>query len=487
MPRRPGDINRGTCLPRLPGEARWDRVRASDAARPEGWCVGVGVCELQEFVRTRGPTMGQTRISRRTFMGRTAAATAVFNIVPRHVLGGPGHTPPSDVITRGVIGTGGRGTGAFVKANEEGKTPVVLAVCDVDKDRVDRALKKTERACEGYTDFRRVLERKDIDTVCIATPPHWHSLISIAAAQAGKDILCEKPLTCFIGEGQAVIRTVEKYGRILQIGTYGRFHSYRGYGPSKELRKLVTSGLLGSPVKVRVSRAHGFNWKVKQWSGRPFLETQAVPDELDYDMWLGPAPFKPYHRHRTHGSFRGYWDYDGGGLADMGQHYLDPVQYLLEKDDTSPVEIEAVAPYPPHPEACGKWGRVDMTYADGCKIILETNACGPPTTSGHPCIEGPKGKVFRGFKTDPTDLKDALAALPDPPRQISDFNESIVTRNKFGLNEVNGNRSNLLVHLANCAIRTGRKLKFDPVKQRFIGDEEANRLADQPMRAPWHL
>jgi len=319
--------------------------------------------------------------------------------------------------------------------------------------------------------------------VSTATPPHWHALVSILAMQAGKDVLSEKPMTRFIAEGRAVVNTAKRYGRVFQLGTGGRFSAARS-SRSRLTHKIMRSGLLKQCKGVWIKRG-GF--KVKQWSGAVNLKPQPVPPGLDWDLYCGPSPLRPYHPMRFGGTHRCWWDYDGGGLADMGQHYLDPVQYILEKDDTSPVEIEAVAPWPPHPDACGKWGRVDLTYADGCKIILETDACGPPTTKGRPYIEGPKGKIYKGFKTDPPDLKDALAALPDPPRQISDFNESIVTRNKFGLNEVNGHRSNMLVHLANCAIRTGRKLRFDPVAMRFIGDDEANRLADQPMRAPWHL
>jgi predicted dehydrogenase len=223
------------------------------------------------------------------------------------------------------------------------------------------------------------------------------------------------------------------------------------------------------------------------WSGRTRLEPQPVPPAFDYDFWLGPAPFKPYHPHRTHESFRGYWDYDGGGLADMGQHYLDPVQYLLGKDDTSPVEVEAWAPWPPHDDAVGIWGRIEMKYDDGCRLILESGDWGENQTEGRPYLEGPKGKIYKGFRTDPPDLLDALPTLPQPPPQIWEFSESVRTRRKFGLNESNGHRSNLLVHLANAAIRTGRKLRFDPAAERFVGDDGANRLVDQPMRAPWHL
>ena len=425
-------------------------------------------------------------ISRRKFLGGSLTAAAAFAIVPRRALGA-GETAPSDTINHAVIGTGGMGNGhiGYVLRDKKAK---LLAVCDVDKKRLARAQKRGGEGCTAYGDFRQVLDRGDINVVHVPTPPHWHALISIAAAQAGCDIWCEKPMTRTIGEGQHVIDAVQANGRIFRLNTwfrlYGRFY---GMGsPVKPLKKLIQNRMLGWPLTVVVAGWTGFNWKL-YWSGKTDAKPQPVPPELDYNMWLGPAPVKPYFPHRVHGSFRGYWDYDGGGLADMGQHYLDPVQYLLEKDNTSPIEIQARAPWPAHPDACGKWGQVEMTYADGCKIILETNEWGKPTTLDRPYIEGPKGKIYRGFRTDPVDLKDALDSLPDPEPQLSDFNQAIITRQKFGLNEVNGNRSNMLVHLANCAIRTGRKLRFDPVAQRFIGDEEANRLVDQPMRAPWHL
>jgi predicted dehydrogenase len=359
----------------------------------------------------------------------------------------------------------------------------------VDREHLEAAVKKGGEGTTGYTDFRDLLDRGDIDVVHIATPPHWHALMSVAAAEAGCDIWCEKPLSRTIGEGKHVIAAVQRNGRMFRLNTWFRLYGqFYGLGATvKPLKQLVASRALGWPLTVRVSRFTGFDWKVKMWSGRTDLDARPVPASFNYDLWLGPAPYKPYHPHRTHGTFRGYWDYDGGGLADMGQHYLDPVQYILEKDDTSPVEIEAEAPWPVHPDAVGIWGRVTMRYEDGCKIILESGDWGKNETEGQPYIEGSKGKVYQGFKTDPPELAENVASLPEPQPQISDFNVSVKTRQKFGLNEVNGNRSNLLVHLANAAIRTGRKLRFDPVAQRFVGDEEANRLVDQPMRAPWHL
>jgi predicted dehydrogenase len=430
--------------------------------------------------------MSRKRISRRKFLTKSAQAAAVFSIVPRHVLGGPGYTPPSETLTRAVIGTGGMGLGGHVTVNAEGQPPVTLAVCDVDKDHLARAVKKAARSCEGYSDWRRVLDRKDIDTIHIATPPHWHALIGIAAAQAGFDIMEEKPFTRTIQEGKVYRETVQRYGRILQINTHWRFGNYYRYGASKMLKKLVNSGLLGGPLTVRVGRAQGFNWKIKSWSGKFNLQPQAVPGVLDYDTWLGPAPVKPYHPHRVHQSFRGYWDYDGGGLSDMGQHYLDPVQYILGKDDTSPSEVSAVAPWPSHPDAVTLWESVTLKYDDGDTIILRSGEWGEPEPKGEPFIEGPKGKVFDNYRTDPPGLFDELAGVPDPDPLIN-FETAVRTRQKAGGNESVSHRSCTLVNLATHAIRTGRVLKYDPVKEEFIGDEQANRLVSQPMRSPWHL
>ena len=427
-------------------------------------------------------------ITRRSFIKGTLAAAGGFFIVPRHVLGGPGQTPPSEMITHAIIGVGSMGLGHinYVKEDPQGK---LLAVCDLDEHRLAAGLEKAGPPCKGYKDFRDVLDRNDIDVLHNVTPPHWHTLINVAAAQAGCDVWSEKPMTRTIAEGQHVIDAVKKNKRMFRLNTWFRFRD-KFYGLDcevKSIKKLVSNGLLGWPLTVRVSPSTGFPWKASMWTGRTDLKPQPVPSYFDYNMWLGPAPVKPYHRHRTHWTFRGYWDYDGGGLADMGQHYLDPVQYILDKDDTSPVEIQASAPWPVHPDAAGLWGRVEFRYADDCRIILDSGEWGQDTTAGKPYIEGPTGKIYKGFVTDPPDLKDALPTLGEPEPMVGDFNVSVRTRAKFALNEANGNRSNLLVHLANAAIRTGRKLQFDPVSQRFTGDEQANRLADQPMRSPWHF
>ena len=280
-----------------------------------------------------------------------------------------------------------------------------------------------------------------------------------------------------------MVEAVQKNGRMFRLNTWFRFKDqFYGLGTTvKPLKKLVDSGALGWPLKVTVSGITGFDWKF-YWSGRTNLKPEPVPPELDYDFWLGPAPWKPYHPHRVHGTFRGYWDYDGGGLGDMGMHYLDPVQYLLEKDETSPVEISADCPQQ-HPDACGSWRRIEMKYADGCTIVLD----GENKDTNAAFLEGPKGKLSPGFRSDIPNLKDLIAGLPDPEPQVTDFAEAVRTRRRFALNERNGHRSCTLVNLGKIAVQLGRPLRFDPERQRFIGDDEANRLAEQPMRAPWRL
>jgi predicted dehydrogenase len=337
---------------------------------------------------------------------------------------------------------------------------------------------------KGYRDFREVLARKDIDIVHIPTPPHWHALISIAAAKAGKDIWCEKPMSRTIGEGEVVKAAIAKYDRIFRLNTWFRFEGgYYGMGvPVRIIKKAVQNGLFGWPLKVTLGGPTGFDWKQNQWCGRTNLTPEPVPPELDYDMWLGPAPKKPYNPHRVHQTFRGYWDYDGGGLGDMGQHYLDPVQYILDKDNESPVLIEADT-NPQDLDAVLPWRRISMKYADGCEIIFD----GENKDKEAAFLSGPKGKLFKDFESDIPDLRAKLNGLPDPAPQLTDFIKAVKTRQKFALNEVNGHRSCTLVNLAKISVETGRVLHFDPKTQRFINDDKANALILQPMRAPWKL
>ena len=409
-------------------------------------------------------------------------------VVKSAILGRRGMPGANDRINHAIIGLGMMGQGHIKYVLDDPQAKLV-AVCDCFKSRVKSSLEKIGNGCKGYADFREMIDNEDIDVLHVVTPPHWHALQNIYGLDAGCDVWAEKPMTRTIAEGTYIANAVKRNARVFRLNTWFRFKdNFYGLGTTvKPLKKLVQSGALGWPLTVRISAHTGFAWKASMWTGKVGLAPEPVPDDLDYDMWLGPAPYKPYTSHRTSMSFRGYWDYDGGGLADMGQHYLDPVQYILDKDDTSPIKIEANAPWPPHPDAVGMWGQVYMEYADGCKIILESCEWGKEETKDQPFIEGPLGKVYKNFVTEPANLATLVEQLPDPEPQITDFNESVRTRRPFALNEMNGNRSNILVHLANCAIRTGRVLRFDPVALRFIDDEGANMLVNQPMRRPWTL
>ena len=416
-------------------------------------------------------------VSRRNFVKGSLATLATFSIVPRHVLG-KGFIAPSDQLTKAIIGLGSMGRGHIPLAGTK-----VVALCDVDKKHLAKAAGMVDKGAKTFSDYREVIQLPEVDIVHVATPPHWHGIIAADAARAGKDIWCEKPMTRTIGEGKRLVEAVQQNGRIFRLNTWFRFED-NFYGMKttvKPIKKLVQSGLLGWPLKVTVSKHTGFDWKF-YWVGKTNNAPEPIPVELDYEMWLGPAPYKPYSAHRVHQTFRGYWDYDGGGLGDMGQHYIDPIQYFLGKDDTSPVSVEVDAPQQ-HTEAVGTWRRITYTYADGCQIVLDGEAKDDKVAY----IEGPKGKLYPNFQSDIPDLEKKLAAFPDPEPQVTNFVEAVMHRKKFALNEENGHRSCTIVNMGLAALRLGRSLKYDPDKQEFIDDEGANRLIDQPMRGPWTM
>ena len=421
---------------------------------------GTGEDDMKSKLLKETGKAEQANIGRRSFVKGVAGA-GVFQTVAPHVLGGPKHTPPSETFGAALIGAGGRGPGTFRDLSGQHKLAIrEIARCDVKW--VGSADNKTR-----YTDFRRLLERKDIDIVAIATPPHWHALISIAAMEAGKDVVCEKPMTRFIAEGRAVLETARRTRRIFQIGTYGRFEQ------KTEMRKIIRAGF-AKGREVRIIRKGGF--KVGQWSGPIQIDPRPVPDYLDWEMYCGPSPLKPFHAPRFGGMHRGYWDYDGGGLTDMGQHHLDPLCFAMGKDDVHPIEITAHAP-PAHPEVTGMWGWARLKYADGVELILESGEWGEP--------HGLKEKRIGRSDLTEAELK-KLDEIPDEDPLVG-FGEAVKTRVQAGGNADTSHHSVCLMHLTNLAIRTGRTIKFDPDKEIAIGDEGANRLINQPMRAPWHL
>ncbi|MGC6427766.1 MAG: Gfo/Idh/MocA family oxidoreductase [Akkermansiaceae bacterium] len=420
-------------------------------------------------------------VSRRQALS-SLASLATISIVPSRVLGLNGQTPPSEELTRGILGCGGI-------SNSHLKMPGrILALCDVDsqrmKQRTDQAIKNGNKDATMHADFREVIARDDIDIIHTCTPPHWHAHMAIAAANAGKHVWGEKPMSRTIGEGQKMVEAIQKANVSFRLNTWFRFRStFYGSGvTARQVKKAVDGGLIGDgPYKVTLSGHTGFNWKFF-WVGKTDLPLQAVPSHFDYDTWLGPAPFRPYNSHRTHGTFRGYWDYDGGGLADMGQHYLDPIQYILGKDEELPVSVEIDAD-PQDTDAVGTWRRITYTYEDGTTIILD----GENKDKDAAFIEGSEGKIFKGFKSDVAGFAEKVKALPEPEAQITDFHQAIREKKKFALNEENGFYSCTLVNLGVIAHRLNQNLKFDPKAMKFIDNPLADSLIHQRDREKWKL
>lgn len=446
--------------------------------------------------------------SRRSFL-KGAAAIGAFNLVPAKVLWGA--DAPSNQLTRALIGFGSI-------AHSENHLPFkgsrLVGLCDPDQLRVAEGLKAAEKngwgKVKAYKDFLELLADPGVDIVHICTPPHWHGVQSLMAARAGKDIWCEKPMTRTVGEGKRVMDYVKAKGRMFRLNTWFRFQGgFYGFGTTvKPIRQVVEGGVLGKgPLKCVFGAGQGFSWKF-YWSGKVNLDPEPCPKTFDWDMWLGPAPWKPYNKHRTHGTFRGYWDYDSGGLGDMAQHYLDPLQYLLCKDETSPVKVEYVGPKQ-HPDVVGRFDRITLTYADGTEVILD----GDESLKDEPLLRGANGvtvwpvgkldgKVINGGWTNEDvakkqffgmldangvkiDVPSLLKSLPEPAAQQTDFIDSVRTRRKFCLNEETGFRSCTMFNLAIAAERLGRGFEFDPVKLVAKGDEAANRFLYQEMREPW--
>jgi myo-inositol 2-dehydrogenase/D-chiro-inositol 1-dehydrogenase len=409
--------------------------------------------------------MATREITRRQFLGGIAATAATVTIVPRHVLGGPGRpAAPSDTVTYAVIGSG-RQADAGIKCLGARKK---IAICDVDS----KHLRGEPDGKTRYTDYRRLLERKDLDVVCVATPPHWHALPCIHAAQAGKDVFCEKPMTKFIAEGRAVADAVERYGVVFQIGTFNRFRNSRN-PRHVENHKILKYGLMKELNDVVAFCS------ARNRTGKTALPGQPVPDSLDYEMWLGPAPYKPYNAARVHYSNRFYWDYEGGDLTNFGAHSYDPFQWTFAKDYTSPVKAEPQMPWPQHPDAVGQFGWVELTYADGLRAIVTGGKSGQK-------YDRPRKQSMVGADDLDEAGRKKLAELPNPAPLV-EFGQAVRTRQQAGGHAESSHRVCTALHLANLAIRLGRTIHYDPVKEQIVGDEQANRFVNVPMRAPWHL
>ena len=429
-----------------------------------------------------------TRFTRRRFVQTAATAAVAAPWMADLVLGAP-KAPRSknDRFRIGAIGVGGRGTAIMRHAMRFGD---VVAVCDVDRKHAERARQVAGGKAEIYEDYRKLLDRKDIDFVTIGTPDHWHTAPCIAALKAGKDVYCEKPLTLTVEEGQILCRVVKQTGRVLQVGTQQR--SEMGL---RFLRAVATvrSGQLGTIRRILVQLP------LSTKEGGPF-PPQPVPDHLNWDFWLGQAPKVPYCPQRCHFTFRWWYEYSGGIMTDWGAHHMDIVQWALDVEHGGPESIDGSRtkmPNIPGGYNTPKYPVVDMVYPGGVKVEVRGGNEGI-------LFEGTKGRIYvnRGRITGkPIELQDQDRQLREPVLELmgklyrgskpgshmGNFVEAVRQRSTPVSDVVSQHRSVSACHLANISCRLQRKLRWDAKAERFIGDDEANGMLSRPQRAPYQI
>lgn len=426
-----------------------------------------------------------TDLNRRHFLRRGAVlAGAAFGfpaIIPASALGKAGRPAPSNRIVMGVIGTGLQGMDnlrSFLGFHEV----QMVAVADVDakhlagaKHAVDAKYGNSD--CKAVGDFREITRRSDVDAVCIATPDHWHVLPALDAVRHGKDAYVQKPLTLTIAEGRILSDTVRRYGAVFQTGSQQRSSSR-----FRRACELVRNGRLGKIHTVRVGIPGNNKHCGPTWQPEP------VPPELDYDFWLGPAPNAPYNHQRCHYQFRFILDYSGGQVTNWGAHHLDIAQWGLGTDRSGPIGVFGKGEFP----KTGLFTTATKVYFEclypgGIKLICQTGGPGGVT------FEGSQGtvRVNRGFlKTEPAALlKETIGPneihLYESRNHYGNFLECVRTRRAPICEAEIGHRSASVCHLGNISMLLGRKLKWDPVREVFPEDDEANRMRDRVRRPPW--
>ncbi len=429
----------------------------------------------------------QSMRGRRQFMKSAAVLAAAPMIVPSTVFG---QTAPSNRITMGVIGCGSMGNSNidnFLKLDDV----QIIGTCDVDKNRLNETTAKIEKAyaekkgvsnyagCKGTGDFRDLIARQDIDAVLCALPDHWHSIPAVTAANAKKDIYGEKPLARTIAEGRAIVNAVEKNNVIWQTGSWQRSQPH-----FRQACELVRNGKIGKLTAVEVGLP----------TGRPteYHQEEPIPAGFDYDFWLGPAPWAPYTEQRCHWNFRWILDYSGGQLTDWAGHHIDIAHWGADKERTGPVEIQGEGVYPRE----GLWDavteyRFECLYEDGLKLTVANNEKIPMGAK----FIGTEGWVHvdrRGMDTEPKSLLTAMTGpdeihLYKSNNHWSNFIECVKTRKQTITPPEVAQRSISVGHLGDIAMQLGRKLNWDPAKERFVNDPEADRMLQRPMRAPWCL
>lgn len=408
---------------------------------------------------------------------------------------------PNDKIRFGLIGCGGMGranVGRFIGRPD----CQLVALCDVDARHLEQAANqfKEQAAKSGveklatYRDYRELVDRKDLDFVIVGTPDHWHTLPSIAAMKAGKDVYCEKPLTLFIDEGKAMVKVSKATGRILQTGS-----QQRSEGQQWRLAcELVRNGRLGKLKQI--TTFIGSNPK-----GGPF-PIKPVPPELNWDFWLGPTPKVEYCEKNCHYDFRWWYQFSGGKQTDWGAHMNDIAQWALGMDDSGPVAVWAEGEAPtkePYCFDCHPTFKLYYQYANGVPLTCTSDRANAP---GHERFKAAEGVRFDGengswifvsraeiVASDEKLLKEPLPAdavrLEVSTSHGGNFIDCIKSRKQPICNVVVGHRSVSVCHLGNIALRTGLKLQWDPAEEKFVGAnaETGNAWLSRPYRAPWKL
>jgi len=403
--------------------------------------------------------MLQQQLNRRSFLRVAAATAAAPCLIPARALGLDGGTAANSRITMGTIGTGGQGTGdmrGFMGFDQV----QMLAVCDPVPEHRERAKTIVDQRyentdCAAYNDFRAVLARPDIDAVLIGTPDHWHAIITIEACKQGKDVYCEKPESLTVREGRAMVSAARRYGRVVSGG------SQRVLGDYGDWPRLIRGGAVGEVQEVFVSCGGP--------SGDCYLPPEPVPPGLDWEMWLGPAPWRPYHPDLVRGGFRPYRDYSGGGMTDWGAHRFGAAMFAVGVHRTGPVEIIPPAgddvPYLTFRFAGGlrmyHGGTNDITY----------KGTGGELPGRH---ESPVGYV-------PVEAYRGRGGI------FGDFLHCMRTRDLPFRDIEIAHRAVTVCHLGNLAYWLRRSVRWDPDKEEIVGDPEAARWLGRPRREPWSL
>ncbi len=422
--------------------------------------------------------------TRRSFLKISALAIAAPTIIPSSVLGKGGSLAPSERLNLAAIGIGGRMHEMFPfwLGNKQSQ---IVAVCDCWKERLERGRTIVNshyknNDCAVYAHIPDVLARNDIDGVVIATGDRMHTVASIMAAKAGKDVYCEKPHSMTIEEGRALVNTCERFGTIYQCG-----HQRRSTDEYQFLVEVVKRGLIG-----KVHTAY-----IQVWANG-YIKPQAdqpAPAGLDWDTWLGPSPYHSYNPAR-HQRWNAIWETGNGSLANMGCHYTDITQWAFDKDDTCPIRYSGTATF--NPASFGDvptTAHITCTYEDGKKIIMDASGA---FADRHIRFIGDEGWIkfseHKGiFEAEPKSLLKLrgkhFGAGWNTGGHVENFLTSIKTRQKTVCHPEVSHRATTISHLSNLCARLGRDLNYDPVKERFINNDQANRMLSRAIRGPYTL